>query len=277
MKSAKIRFPLTSEQLELLLAFERCGSLRELAEHLGKDQSVVSRQLQRLGEDWPVIHKVRGKWCITPLGTRINQLTLGFVAEYEQSLAGEVRARVHIESSVLLVINAQRAFLASNAKRSNPSAEKNIQLLLDFWRKNGRKIIHVQHVSDDPKSDFYHASPQAQFMKEISPLGDEQVIQKRSSSSFANPQLEDFLKNHDLSTLVLVGFTANDCIEATARDSFEKGFSTFVAGDCTAMFDFMGYDRKIHSAEKMQELIMANIELRYGQVKNCNFFLGHER
>jgi nicotinamidase-related amidase len=38
---------------------------------------------------------------------------------------------------------------------------------------------------------------------------------------------------------VLVGFTANDCIEATARDSFEKGFNTYVVGDATAMFDFV--------------------------------------
>ncbi len=275
MTSPTVRFPLSSEHLELLLAFERTGSLRELSEHLGKDQSVVSRQLQRLGEEAPVIQKVRGKWSITPLGVRINQLTLGFVAEYEQSLGSESGSQVSFENSVLLVINAQKALLASKAKRSNPSAEKNIQLLLDFWRKKGRPIIHVQHLSDNPQSDFYHASPLSNFMTEISPVGDEQMIQKMNPSSFANNQLEDLLRERDISTLVLVGFTANDCIEATARDSFEKGFTTYIAGDCTAMFDFVAHDQKVHSAQKMHELIMANIELRYGQVKDLNFFLGH--
>ncbi len=273
MTAAKTRFPLSSDQLELLHAFEQTGSLKELSAHLGKDQSVVSRQLQRLGEEWPVIQKVRGKWSLTPLGVKINQMTRLFVDEYAECLGSELRSQIQVETSALLVINAQKALLAATANRSNPSAELNIELLLGFWRRKGGRAIHVQHLSENPESDFHHASPLSQFLPNIAPRGDEVVIQKLSSSSFVKTSLEEVLRDHGLSTLVLTGFTANDCIEATARDSSERGFSTYVAGDCTAMFDFVAPDKRIHGAEKMHELILANIELRYGQVRDLSFFL----
>lgn len=269
----KLKFPLTSEQLELLIAFEQHGSLKELAEFMGKDQSVVSRQLQRLGEDCQVIKKVSGKWSITPLGTKINVLTAKVVVEYERILGGMVGSSINFERSALVVINAQKALLASNAQRSNQNAEKNIQVLLEYWRAKKGKVLHVQHISENPNSDFFKGSPLTQFMDEISPVGNEHIIQKMSSSSFTNTQLEDFLKDQKVSTIVLAGFTANDCIEATARDSFEKGFNTYVVADGTAMFDFIAHDKKLYKAEKMHELVLANIGLRYGQVEDTRFFL----
>jgi nicotinamidase-related amidase len=276
MRSKKLKFPLTSEQLELLIAFEQNGALSKLAEYMGKDQSVVSRQLQKLGEDCPVIEKVSGKWTITPLGMKINELTTRVVTEYEKNLAGEVNHSFSWECSTLVVVNAQKALLTSIAQRSNLNAEKNIQALLSYCRARNGKIIHVQHVSENPHSDFFIESPLAQFITEISPRKNELVIQKKHASSFSNTQLENVLKDQVNSTLVLAGFTANDCIEATARDSFERGFNTYVVADGTAMFDFVAHDRKLYRAEKIHELVLANIGLRYGQVENTKFFIEGE-
>lgn len=59
------------------------------------------------------------------------------------------------ECSTLVVVNAQKALLASIPQRSNFNAEKNIQALLSYCRARNGKIIHVQHVSENPRSDFY--------------------------------------------------------------------------------------------------------------------------
>ncbi len=56
-----LRFALTSEQLELLLAFENATSLGHLAELIARDPSVVSRNLQRVAESYPVLKKVKGR------------------------------------------------------------------------------------------------------------------------------------------------------------------------------------------------------------------------
>lgn len=110
-------------------------------------------------------------------------------------------------------------------------------------------------------------------MTEISPIKNELLIQKTHASSFSHTQLENFLKDQDVSTLALAGFTANDCIEATARDSFERDFNIYVVADGTAMFDFVAHDKKLYRAEKMPELVLANICLRYGEVENTEFFI----
>ena len=48
--SPRARFPLSSDQLELLLAFEAARSPAHLVEIVRRDGSVVSRNLQRLAE-----------------------------------------------------------------------------------------------------------------------------------------------------------------------------------------------------------------------------------
>lgn len=67
-RGAPAGFALTSEECELLGAFESCGSMAELAKRVGKDVSVVSRQFQRIAEIAPALEKNGGKWRLTELG-----------------------------------------------------------------------------------------------------------------------------------------------------------------------------------------------------------------
>ncbi len=59
---SRLKFSLNSDQLELLLAFENAKGLGHLAELMARDPSVVSRNLQRIAEDYPVLIKVKGHW-----------------------------------------------------------------------------------------------------------------------------------------------------------------------------------------------------------------------
>ena len=81
MRVSRQRFPLSSDQLELLLAFESCESHQKLSEVMAKDPSVVSRNLQQLAEISPVIIKVKGRWQISPLGCQVNQQTSSFLSQ----------------------------------------------------------------------------------------------------------------------------------------------------------------------------------------------------
>lgn len=69
---SRLQFPISSEQLELLIEFGKCNSLSTLADIFGKDPSVISRNLQRLAEDAPVITKANGRWQITQLGKELS-------------------------------------------------------------------------------------------------------------------------------------------------------------------------------------------------------------
>jgi len=79
------RFQLNSHDCEILLEFERQGSLQALADALGKDISVVSRNLKAIAGETSCLEKIGGRWALTPEGLALNHWTREAV--YSQRLA----------------------------------------------------------------------------------------------------------------------------------------------------------------------------------------------
>jgi nicotinamidase-related amidase len=268
---ARRTFPLSSDQLELLLSFGESSGLAALAESMGRDPSVVSRGLQRIAEDYSVLVKVKGRWELTPLGYQVNAATKDSIAIYQKLLAKKIQRKQQetfsSRRSLLLIINAQVGLLdATQPGRNNTEAEQNISSLLNFWRTQKRPIIHVKHVSDNTDSIFYRNSSGCDLLPGLESEDDEVVIEKTKSSAFADTELETRIKQLEPKNLVLVGFTANECIDATARDASSLGFESYVVGDATAMFDMRSPDGKLLRAERIHRLTLANINALYAKV-----------
>ncbi len=268
------KFPLDTTHLELLLAFEEANSLTKLSQMMCKDSSVISRQLQKLHSVLPVIQKEKGKWVISPLGIEVNKITrenieklnklLGLTNDYYQLTP---------KNSILLIINAQDGLLNSKVDRSKPKAEHNISRLLKYWRKFNGQVIHIKHISDNVESLFARGTQGSEIMKNLSPIKEEIIIEKLNSSSFSDTNLEKTISKLNYRNLILTGFTANECIEATARDASELNFKPYVVSDATAMFDFIGPENTIYKAEKVHDLILANIHQLYAKVVSTDFLL----
>ncbi len=272
------RFQLTSDQLELLLAFEQVKGLRPLAEHMGRDPSVISRNLQRMAEDFPVLAKVSGRWELTALGKQINEATKNFIEVQNQTLIRKNSSASQepylSPKALLMVINAQKGLLdPDQGGRNNLEAEKNIESLLQKWRADGKPVLHVKHISENPKSFFNHESGGSQFLPKLAPQKHEPVFEKRKSSAFAETELNEALLAGKIDTLILTGFTANECIDATAKDAAELGFTTYVVGDATAMFDVTGPDGKLIKADRIHQLTLANIHSLCAKVIATNSLL----
>jgi len=243
---------------------------------MARDPSVVSRNLQRIAENLPVLKKVKGRWEMTPLGIQVNQQTRAYLEEQKKLVSDtaprkEPEQSVCSDGSVLIVINAQNGlFDATQEGRNNSEAETNIVRLLGQWRAKKRQVIHVKHVSDNPESIFFLQSTGCDFLKAIEPQANETVIEKIKSSAFAETNLESVLNKETCSNIVLVGFTANECIDATARDSATRGFVTFVVSDATATFDLREPAGKLVKADRIHRLTMLNINAFYAKVLNTN-------
>lgn len=261
----RLKFSLNSDQLELLLAFEKAKGLGHLAELMARDPSVISRNLQRMAEVYPVLAKVKGRWELTPLGVQINQQTRAYLEEQtELILKTAQKKNVQFlsfgESSILVIINAQKGlFDGTQENRNNSEAELNIARLLEVWRSKKRKVIHVKHVSDNTSSIFFKTSPGCDFLELLKPIGNEVVIEKVKSSAFSNTNLEAVLGSVSCTELIFVGFTANECIDATARDAAALGFTAFVASDATATFDLRDSNGKLVKADRIHKLTLLNI------------------
>lgn len=268
------KFKLTSDQLELLMAFESSRGLGHLSEVMAKDPSVVSRNLQRMAEVYPVLEKVKGRWEITPLGKQINLHTASYLEKHNELLSKTLNKKslksTHIpENSVLIIINAQKALLdATQDGRNNSEAERNIFRLLEFWRSKKRHVVHVKHVSENPSSHFFRSSAGGHFIEALSPQGQEHIVEKTKSSAFSHTNLEALLKGS--TSVVLAGFTANECIDASARDAASLGFEVHVVGDASATFDLRDPSGKLIKAERVHKLTLANLNAFYAQVLNTD-------
>jgi len=116
-----LRYPLTSEQCEVLIAFEGLGSVYALAEYFHKDVSVISRQLKKIAETAPVLEKHQGKWRLTPIGKQV-------VSWARDSMA---RVTLILQQRSTLRIGATREFAARVLSRQLPD------FLGDDFQKSG--------------------------------------------------------------------------------------------------------------------------------------------
>jgi len=264
------KFPLTSDQMELLLAFEKAGSLESLSDAMAKDPSVISRRLTNLAACLPVLLKVGRRWQITSLGRQINAMNRSYIEDLERMVKVSVstkRKSIVPDGSALILINVQKALhMPGQGQRSNWQAEENILSLLKYWRKRKWPIVFVKHISENPGSLFFRQAPGAEFILGFEIQNSEVVIEKTKASAFMKTNLEKVLQQFKSESIVLVGFTAGECIDATARQASDMEIPTFVIGDATASFDVVGPNGKLHKADKIHKATLANLHANFADV-----------
>jgi nicotinamidase-related amidase len=169
--------------------------------------------------------------------------------------------------AVLLIIDVQRAIdHPSWGVRNNPEMEANIAALLAAWRRSGRPIVHVRHVSREPDSTYRPGQPGVEFKLEAAPLPGETIITKHSNSAFIGTDLEARLRREGHQTLVIAGVITNNSVEATARMAGNLGFDTVVVADGTATFGRVDYNGKPRDADDVHALSLANLQDEYARI-----------
>src|SRR5260221_80215 len=77
----------TSLLYSLLVAFASDSSSATLSRAVGRERSVVSRQIKRISEVAPVLTKVGGKYKLTPMGFQVVAWARAAMATQRQLVA----------------------------------------------------------------------------------------------------------------------------------------------------------------------------------------------
>ena len=64
-----------------------------------------------------------------------------------------------------------------------------------------------------------------------------EVPGKRGLNAFSSTELDELLKHHGISTVVLAGCKTSLCIDSTGRSAYDKGYRVVILSDCTAGTD----------------------------------------
>lgn len=153
--------------------------------------------------------------------------------------------------------------------RNNRQAESVIAMLLAAWRESGAPVVHVRHISRTPGSPFWPGQPGAEFQPELSPLAHEYVVEKNVPDAFINTGLERWLHARGHSSLIIVGVSTNNSVEASARTAGNLGFRTHVVSDGTFAFERTDLRGIKWSADDVHAMALANLHGEYATVINA--------
>ncbi|MDK2564009.1 isochorismatase family cysteine hydrolase [Romboutsia sedimentorum] len=147
----------------------------------------------------------------------------------------------------IVVIDMLNDFVGENASLRCPGGEQivpNLQKLFTWVReRNARglddiQLIHVQEAHRKNDADFRVRPRHAvkgtwgsDFIKELYPQGEEYTIPKRRHSAFAHTDLDLYLREENLDTVVVTGVWTNVCVRSTASDALYNAYKVITLSD----------------------------------------------
>jgi nicotinamidase-related amidase len=171
-------------------------------------------------------------------------------------------------NTALLVIDVQKGFEQTDywgGHRNNPDAEQQIARLLEHWRREQLPVIHAKHDSVNPDSPLRPKQPGNQIKAEAMPRADEVLFNKTANSAFIGTPLEAYLRQQEISKLVICGLTTDHCISTTARMAANLGFEVVVVADATATFDRV-FQGRHYCAEDIHTYHLLSLQDEFAQV-----------
>lgn len=152
-------------------------------------------------------------------------------------LAGADLQPPKLGSSCLVIIDMQNEYL--DGPIALPEARPAItraQALLEKARAAGSSIIHVAHKGR-ADSLFDRDGERGQIVVELTPAGDEAVVEKALPNAFAGTDLAAQISATGHKDLIIVGFMTHMCVSSTARAALDLGFRVTIDAQACATRD----------------------------------------
>ncbi|GAB4423353.1 MAG: cysteine hydrolase [Thermodesulfovibrionales bacterium] len=151
-----------------------------------------------------------------------------------------------MESEALLIIDMLNDFVLEGAPLEVPDARKVIPAIkreVELARKENKPVIYVCDAHEPDDKEFFrfgwpaHAvkgTRGAEVVDELSPQGDDIIIQKTTYSGFYNTRLDEILKALGIDSIRLTGCVTHICVMFTASDAVLRDYNVTVVSDAVA-------------------------------------------
>jgi len=148
-------------------------------------------------------------------------------------------------------------------------------LVAETFRKEKKKIIHIQHFSKNENGLLFKEEDR-KFQNGFEPLRNEIVFQKNVNSAFIGTGLEKYLKDNSIDTLFIVGISLPHCVSTTIRMASNLGFDVTLIEDATVSFEITDYfTGKKLSPEDVHRYNISALNEEFCKVINTEAFLNN--
>lgn len=147
----------------------------------------------------------------------------------------------------ILVIDMLNDFVDPKGALFCPDGQKiipKIREMVDFAHENGIHVVFVQEAHRVGDADFkvrpVHAIKGtwgSDFVSDLRPSDKDYVVQKRRHSSFTYTDMDLYLREEGIDTVVVTGVWTNVCVRSTASEALYHAYRVIAISDGCASKD----------------------------------------
>jgi len=164
-----------------------------------------------------------------------------------------LQAKIRPEQTAVIVIDMQKDYCCKGGVFERRGfdilpVQRLAPRINEFLRKVRKVVKHVVHLkmtkppelSSSVTAELYDRlgierryDPSYADFFGVLPRDGDVVIPKYKYSGFVSTYLDQYLRGHNIKTLIVTGIATNVCIESTVRDSFMRDYFAVVPSDLT--------------------------------------------
>lgn len=168
----------------------------------------------------------------------------------------------------LIVIDVQNEYVTGNLPIEYPDVRlslQNIGRAMDAAHAHAIPVVVVQNTAPAGAPLFVRDSPGWQLHEVVRSRPHTHYIDKRLPSAFAGTDLEAWLRERGVDTLVVTGYMTQNCVDSTVKHALHLGFGVETLYDATGAVSYA--NRMGHvGAEVMHRTVHVVLQSRFSAV-----------
>ncbi|MGE5415538.1 MAG: cysteine hydrolase family protein [Acidobacteriota bacterium] len=167
----------------------------------------------------------------------------------------------------LLVIDVQNEYFSGKMPVIYPEGSiNNIVEAMKAARAKDIPVVIIQHSTTMENAPlFAKGSSEWELHPDVADLPFDHLIEKNLPGSFTGTDLESWLREKEIDTVVIVGYMTQMCCDTTARQAVHLGFGVEFLSNATGTLDFSNYAGQV-SAEELHRAILVTQAARFSRV-----------
>lgn len=178
-------------------------------------------------------------------------------------------------NKALIIIDIQLDYFENGlCPLVNPDiASLNAKYILNSFREDNSEIIHIQHIAVRQGSTFFLPDTKGcAIHSDVEPVCPEKIIVKHYPNSFHETELLSYLKERNITDLVICGMMTHMCVDSTTRAAKDFGFNCMLIGDACATKNLVINGKSVSAAE-VHDGFLAALNGFYSIVKTTQQYL----
>lgn len=183
-------------------------------------------------------------------------------------------AQIDTNRRALLVIDVQNEYFTGKLPVTYPQGSlNNILRVVDAARASGIPVVVIQHDAPQPDAPaFRKGSHEWELHPEIAARPRDVLIHKSLPGSFTGTELESWLRERGIGTLVIAGYMTQMCCDTTSRQALHLGFNVEFLSDATGTLAIRNVAGVV-TAEELHRAILVTQQMRFSHVVSTDEWL----